>query len=306
MSDSLQYFYRSQIDTNKWDQCIDNASNGLIYAYSFYLDHMCAQWDALVLNDYEAVMPIPKRKKLGVQYAYQPAFMASLGVFGKKLTKEVYDTFIQAIPAKYKLIDIKMNYGNVFADAQHSLKLHKNFVLPLNQPYNTLYNGYRENTRRNIKKARQLNSRYVNNIPVEEVIALARKQMDSISDFTHTDYVNFTRLYHFLHQKQKAITCGVYSTADELIASCVYFFSHNRAYYILAGNHPDSRNRGASHHLVDRFIYDFADKPLLLDFEGSDVPSLAFFYSGFGATYEVYHTLWMNRLPWYVKWFKAG
>jgi hypothetical protein len=304
MSDSLQYLHRSQIDTNKWDQCIDNASNGLIYACSFYLDHMCTQWDALVLNDYEAVMPIPKRRKWGIQYAYQPAFVASLGVVGKNLTKEVYDRFIQAIPAKYKLIDIKMNYGNVFSATQNSL--HKNFVLPLNQPYNTLYNGFRENTRRNIKKARQLNSRYVNNIPVEEVIALARKQMDSISDFTDTDYVNFARLYHFLHQKQQAVTCGVYSLNNELIASCVFFFSHNRAYYILAGNHPESRNQGASHYLVDRFIYDFANKPLLLDFEGSDVSSLAFFYSGFGATCEVYHTLWINRLPWYVRWIKGG
>jgi len=306
MSNRLQYLHRSQIDTFKWDQCIDNASNGLIYAYSFYLDHMCAQWDALVLNDYEVVMPIPKRRKLGIQYAYQPAFIASLGVFGKNVTKELFNQFIQAIPAKYKLTDIKVNYGNVFGDIQDPSKLHKNFVLPLNQPYDALYNDYRENTKRNIRKAGQLNNRYTNDIPVEEVVALARKQWDSITDFTDMDYANFTRLYYFLHQKQKAITCGVYSLAGELIASCVYFFSHNRAYYILVGNHPDSKKQGASHFLIDRFIYDFAGKPLLLDFEGSDVPSLAFFYSGFGATFEVYRTLWINRLPWYVNWIKGS
>ncbi|HEY8896285.1 MAG TPA: GNAT family N-acetyltransferase, partial [Niastella sp.] len=302
MSKSLQYLHRSQIDTGKWDQCIDNASNGLIYAYSFYLDHMCAQWDALVLNDYEVVMPIPKRRKWGIQYAYQPAFIASLGVFGKNVTKEVFDQFIQAIPAKYKLTDIKVNYGNVFGVIQDSSKLHKNFVLPLNQPYDVLYNGYRENTKRNIRKAVQLNNRYANNIPVEEVVRLACKQWDNITDYTNADYANFTRLYYFLHRKQKAITCGVYSLAGELIASSVYFFSHNRAYYILVGNHPESKQQGASHFLIDRFIYDFAGKPLLLDFEGSDVPGLAFFYSGFGATFEVYRTLWINRLPWYVNW----
>jgi hypothetical protein len=265
---------------------------------------MCAHWDALVLNDYEAVMPIPKRKKWGFQYAYQPAFMASLGVFGTRITKEVYNEFIAAIPEKYKLIDVKMNYGNVFGDPQ--IPFHKNFVLSLNQPYDALYNGYRDNTRRNIKKARQLNCRYAIKIPVEEVIKLARKQMDAISDFTDTDYVNFTRLYYFLQQQHKALTCGVYSSANELIASCVYFFSHNRAYYILAGNHADGKSQGASHYLVDRFIFDFAAKPLVLDFEGSDVDSLAFFYSGFGATYETYRTLWANRLPWYIKWIKAG
>jgi len=304
MSNSLQYLHRSEIDTGKWDRCIDNASNGLIYAYSFYLDHMCTQWDALVLNDYEAVMPLPKRKKLGIQYVYQPAFIASQGVFGKNVTREMVNEFIQAIPAKYRLIDIKLNYSNVFGDSPDASKLHKNFVLPLDQSYDTLYNGYRENTRRNIKKALQLNSRYANDIPVEDVIALARKQLDEIIDFTDADYVNFTRLFYFLKQKQKAITCGVYSSAGELIASCVYFFSHNRAYYILAGNHADGKKQGASHYLIDRFIYDFAEKPLLLDFEGSDVSSLAFFYSGFGANFEVYPSLWINRLPWYVKWIK--
>src|SRR5256885_4359876 len=122
MSNNLQYLDRSQVDTGKWDRCIDNASNGLIYAYSFYLDHMCTQWDALVLNDYEVVMPIPKRKKWGIQYVYQPAFIASLGVFGKNITREVFNEFIQAIPAKYKLTDIKINYGNLFGDTPDSLK----------------------------------------------------------------------------------------------------------------------------------------------------------------------------------------
>ena len=48
---NIQYLSHEQIDKAKWDQCIDNASNGLIYAYSFYLDTMADNWDALVLND---------------------------------------------------------------------------------------------------------------------------------------------------------------------------------------------------------------------------------------------------------------
>src|SRR5687767_14846783 len=60
---NLQYLHRKQIDTRKWDQCITNAANGLIYARSFYLDTMASNWDALVLGDYEAVMPLTWRKK---------------------------------------------------------------------------------------------------------------------------------------------------------------------------------------------------------------------------------------------------
>ena len=51
MHHNLQYLHRTQIDTQKWDQCITNAANGLLYAHSFYLDHMADNWDALVLGE---------------------------------------------------------------------------------------------------------------------------------------------------------------------------------------------------------------------------------------------------------------
>src|SRR5678809_1754095 len=98
----IEYLTHQQIDKAKWDICIDSADNGLIYAYSFYLHHMAKHWDALVLNDYEAVMPLTWNKKYGFYYLYQPAFTASLGVFGKNLTKEIIDDFISMLPSKFK------------------------------------------------------------------------------------------------------------------------------------------------------------------------------------------------------------
>ena len=55
---NIAYLSNKNIDKQKWDRCIDMASNGLIYAYSFYLDAMSKHWDALILNDYEIVMPL--------------------------------------------------------------------------------------------------------------------------------------------------------------------------------------------------------------------------------------------------------
>jgi len=70
------------------------------------------------------------------------------------------------------------------------------------------------------------------------------------------------------------------------------------------GNHPNGRTLGASHALVDAFIKDQAGQDLLLDFEGSDIRNLAFFYSSFGATEEKYPAIKLNRLPWYIRWMK--
>jgi Acetyltransferase (GNAT) domain len=298
---SIQYLHRSQIDIVKWDKCIEEAPNGLIYAFSFYLDHMSKHWHALVLGDYEAVFPLTWNKKWGIYYLYQPAFTASLGIFGKNCTPELVKQFIAAIPSRFRLIEIDLNKGNATADGS---LMRNNYILDLGRSYDVLYSNYRDNIRRNIKKCQQLNCRYETGIPVEEVLALSRQQLQKVSDLTQQDYTNFFDLYRFLVEKGKALTCGVYTASNELVASCVYFFSHKRAYYILVGNHPNGKTIGASHYLVDRFIHDHSEKELLLDFEGSDIRNLAFFYGSFGATTETYPALRINKLPWWLKWLK--
>ncbi|HEY0042670.1 MAG TPA: GNAT family N-acetyltransferase, partial [Flavisolibacter sp.] len=115
---------------------------------------------------------------------------------------------------------------------------------------------------------------------------------------------NFRSLFGQLLKKGGAKTYGILSKSGELLASCVFFFSRRRAYYILVGNHPNGRTLGASHALIDAFICDHAEQDLLLDFEGSDIRNLAFFYSSFGATEEKYAAIKYNRLPWWANWLK--
>ena len=304
MPASIQYTPRSEIDISKWDACIDASPNGLVYAYSYYLDAMSKNWDALIGGDYETVMPLTWNKKYGIYYLYQPAFTASLGVFGKKLDAQTVADFIQAIPKKFKLIEISLNAGNALPAAS-GVSIQSNYMLDLNKSYEALYNGYRDNIKRNIKKSVQLGCRYKTDINVDEVIALSKEQMQKVSNVSNEDYKNFKNLYQLLHQKGEAITTAIYSAENNLLASAVYFFSHHRAYYIMVGNHPNGKTLGASHYLIDRFIHEHANQNLLLDFEGSDIRNLAFFYSSFGASVETYSALRINRLPWWIKLFKV-
>jgi len=299
----IQYLSHHEIDKPKWDRCIKEADNGLIYGYSFYLDHMADHWDGLVLNDYEAVMPLTWNKKYGIYYLYQPFLCAQLGVFGKNVDAKTSKSFLHAIPSKYKYWDIYLNHRNILHLKDFDIFLRSNFVLKLSASYDALYNHYRENIQRNIKKAFQAGCAAQTNFPVELVIELARQQMKDYSDQKH-DLERFKKLHYLLHEKKQAVTYGIFSPSRELLASCVFFFSHNRAYYILVGNHPNGRTLGASHALIDAFIKDHAGKHLLLDFEGSDIGNLALFYSSFGATDEKYPAVRLNNLPWYIKWVK--
>ena len=83
----IAYLTYQQINKSKWDDCINKSINKLIYAESFYLDTITENWDAIVLNDYEAVMPLIWKKKFGIKYLYQPAFLQQAGIFVSKKIK---------------------------------------------------------------------------------------------------------------------------------------------------------------------------------------------------------------------------
>ena len=303
MSD-IQYLTQQQIDREKWDRCVRRADNGLVYSFSFYLDHMARHWDALVLGDYEAVMPLTWHKKYGIAYLYQPFLAAQLGITGNHLDAKVVETFLHSIPSHFKYIDIYLNHQNVFPIPGFPLYQRVNFVLNLGSSYDVLIKGYRENIRRNTKKAEQAGCTLHKDIPVTQVIDLALLQMREHSDESNENAKRFEKLYTLLQSRQMAMTYGMNDAKGELVASCVFFFSHNRIYYILVGNHPNGKTLGASHALIDAVIKEYAGQNFLLDFEGSDVPSLAFFYSSFGGVEEKYAGLRMNRLPFYLRWMK--
>ena len=300
----ISYLPQANIDKIKWDCCIDNSGNGLIYAYSFYLDAMSENWDGLVLNDYEMVMPLTWKKKYTIYYLYQPFLTASLGIFGNNISAELVKSFLENIPSKFKYWDFYLNRDNLFSLQGFPMYERHNYVLPLKNPYENLKSNYAKSHERNIKRAAQFGNIVKKNIPIDEVIHLAKNQAKDFSKADEKDYENFAQLFEFLRRKNRAVTYGVYSSQKKLVASCAYFFSHNRAYYILVGNHPDGKTSGASHLMIDEFIKEHASENLILDFEGSNIASLAFFYKSFGAVLEKYPGIKMNRLSSFAKLFR--
>ncbi len=53
--------------------------------------------------------------------------------------------------------------------------------------------------------------------------------------------------------------------------------------------------------MIDRYIHLHCGTQACIDFEGSDIPTVARFYEGFGASAEQYYSYRINRLPWLLK-----
>ena len=302
---TIQHLKRNQVDVARWDACIQSATNGSPYALHDYLDALTPQWEALIAGDYEFVMPLPVRKKWGVAYLYQPFLIPQLGVFGQMPNEDMLQSFLHSIPKQIKWIDITLNPNSIPTTGNFHLQTRKNYLLNLSPPYEKLAASYRENHRRNLARSVKAGFIIDRNIDPCRIYELAESYLGPRGHFPSEQKEHFLTLANKWIGAGKASAYGVLA-GDKLLASALFLMYGNRAYYLLVGNHPDGKTLGASHALIDAFIRDHAGQNLTLDFEGSDVPSLAFFYESFGASEEYYGWLRINRLPKWISWIKAN
>ena len=302
-SKHISYIKHQDIDDDKWCRCIENAGNSRIYANNWHLDRTAVVWDALIFGDYEFVMPLPIRSKFGITYIYQPLFSQQLGIFPEP-TKEIAGLFYNALITKYKYCDIHINSQNpaLLSNSAMSFVPRVNQLLDLQYNYKSLAKSYSTNTKRNIAKSAGNNFQFITGIQIDEYIEFRlqnlpekfpKKEINKLkSTISYGQYKGIGEIY------------GVYSSENELCAAVYFCKWKNRVIYLNAVTNKTGKDLGAMYFLVDSFLKENAERDLILDFEGSMVPGVARFYSGFGAVTETYHQLKFNRLPFPLRWLK--
>ena len=302
----IHYLPNADIDYDKWDACIEASVNGLAYAYSWYLDIVAPDWEALVMDDYEVVMPLPKRKKWGITYLFQPLLVQQLGVFSPfPLNQVVFNDFLGAIPKQYQWIDGYLNEGNNFTVKILESNARSNYLLFLNKPYEQLYQHYHTNTRRNLKKAQKQSLTIQTSISPDELVAFFQKTLQPKLHYITDEYCRLLLqlIYRSVH-RGCGITIGVYDEVNQLCSAAFFLDSHYRLTDLAPATNQSGRENGAMFFLLDSLIRKYANSDYTLDFEGSMVPSVARFYKGFGGLEVNYWHIRENRLPWWAKWIK--
>jgi len=303
----ISYLKHNEIDKQKWDSCIDNCTNNLIYTYSWYLDIVSPKWEALVEDDYKSVMPLTGNKKYGIHYLYPPYFAQQLGVFSKgKLTQTKVEEFLNAIPSHYKFIEISLNKHNTFDLPGFHIKRNTNIELSLNSSYESLRKHFSEDTKRNIKKAIKHEVYIKKNISPSSLISIFRKNTGKkISNLKGKNYKVLGTLINTCIEKKYAEVWGAYTKDNKLCAGVVWLVKNNRAIFLFSATNEQAKKSGAMFFLIDSFIQKQAGKEIILDFEGSNLPGLARFYKGFGSDEFVYLQVRKNDLPKLVRWIKG-
>lgn len=302
----IKYLKREEIEDKKWNGCVHFAINNMPYAYTWYLDNVAEFWDGLVYGDYEIVFPLVYNNKWGVEYLYQPFFTQQLGIFSHEpFGNRHILAFLEAIPQRFKYIDIQVNAHNKTDMEGFEWTERTNLELDLSSNYKTVRANYSSNTKRNLKKTGQHGLSISNNIKPEQLVDFFKQHTaPKIDGIQESHFHTLHRIiYKALHHSMGG-TFGVYNANNQLIATTFYLYGKSRIINLLPSTSDEGRDTGAAAFLLDTTIRQNAGKPMILDFEGSMIPSIARFYKGFGAEEKPYWQLKRNNLPWYMKLFK--
>ena len=292
----ITYLKRAEIDSLKWDKCVNfHLINSAVFAQHWFLDGCCERWDAVVVGDYQAVLPLPIRRKWGVDYVYPPFFAFRLGFFGKELTQKEMDEALDLVAKKFKWADMFFS-----ADIQYkkgNIIPHRTYLLDLQADYETVRKNYHESHRRNCKKGKEENHRIVFDADPQEIINLFRNNRgkEASVGYKASDYEALLHIVSLLRTQKAVEIAGVRNEDGVLCAGAFFPFWDGKYSFLFSGRNSDKQSRSL-YFLIDDFIVRHAGEARFLDFNGSDNPAIARFYAGFGAKEMLFTQLTINQL----------
>jgi hypothetical protein len=292
------------IDKEKWNRCVNENENGLIYSSTQYLDSICDNWHGLVVDDYAAVMALPWRKKIGIRYGYIPPFIQQLGLIGDISNIESVE-LIKAIQQFISFADIHFNFSNISIAKTIPAILRTNLVIDLSQPLDKIRSAFKKDTRENIRKAETQELLYTSETEIDKAISLYQTHYGERMKHIHEpDYNHFLQLSRYLEIKSQCFTRQVTDENGNVLSIGLFLKDEKRIYNLMNTTVPEGRNKEANYFLLDRVIAEFAGQSLLFDMEGSELPGVRAFYEKFGAVNQPYFYYHYNGLPWLLRLLK--
>ena len=282
----IQLLKHREINKEKWDLLVDKFAKGLPYAYSWYLDAVCEEWNVIIYKDYEAGFAFQIKNKFGLPYSLHPFLVQQLGFFGNDIS--VFNKILSLIETKVFHYHYQLNHFNKI-DNNLLSETKVNYELQLNKSSEDIKKLYKTNNKRNLKKAK------ANNISVTIEYKLRPTDIEFIQKYSKVDF-DHTRFNQFLQlmknaNSENALEIYRAEIENELMAMVIFIKNKTRSVYLMAINNKAGQDKKANFLLVDSFITNNANSNIILDFEGSNIEGIARFYAGFGAVETNYQLI---------------
>ncbi len=297
----IQHLTHNEINTLKWDKSIRDSFNGVIFAFSWYLDIIAEDWEALVSEDYEYVMPLPLRHIMGITYVEMPKFSVHLGVFTKKMLDEkILHEFLEKIP--YPCLGYALNVHNpISVDVNFKVKNSPSYRLDMISSYSKAKQRYTTEFNALLVKSISSNVAVQNGLSPNSFVDFMQNNAQ-LKNKLHQDKVEILRRLAVNAVRYRVgVIYGAYSANNNLSAAALLIGSHNKAYFVAAGASKQGIKENAMALLLNVYLEQQAEYNLTILFEGLNLPDREKFITGIGAKRYSQYTLEQNNLPWYLK-----
>ncbi|MDA3866844.1 MAG: hypothetical protein PF489_08875 [Salinivirgaceae bacterium] len=256
---ALKYVTYTNIDTRKWDICINKSFNTLVYAYSWYLDAIAERWDAIIEGDYEAVLPIPLWHIRGKWRIRALSIVPQLGVFSTvPLTHEKTEAFLLAVAEKYKHFQIPLNVMN--GQSFHGFKQ----VIRHTYNKDLIYASDTQHKPVGIATTAGGNGMYVNKGVQLAVIInfLLRVYGGKINS---RDILAMRRIVSFSSRSSFGTAYGVYSETNNLEGLGYVLRFHNRVYLLFCVSENEKNAKHIFQLIVGQLYSEYEHQDLVLE-----------------------------------------
>jgi hypothetical protein len=269
----------NEIDFKKYTQCLEDSEQRNWYAKKEVLDELSGSWEALVYGDYEAVLPVPMRKKLGINFVIMPLFCQQLGVFSGKDNPEINNLLLQYLKKKYQVLFYSFNQNNSFSE---NLEKKKNYIIPISD--------YEILRRKKYFKGRKSTAKCAQHLIYKE-IELNADSLKFIENNNKgipkkSDFEKFIKYLRFLDQTKALQLCGAY-LGEELINLAILISEKGQLSLLALINDETYKNENGPSFLIDKILHLYIHEKSF-NFMGSNIRGIEVFFKSFGAELQEY------------------
>jgi len=170
---AIRYLVQEDIDYSRWDRCIHLSLNSEVYVFSWFLDAIAGTWDALVEDDYRAVMPLVNKRKFLTKVIYRHPLLNHLGIFSESPVKaDKIMSFLESIPDKFTKIEICFNRQNTQALRESFSGCRSVYEMDLIVPYEKKERSYPDEIKNAIGLAQNRKLSVMKHIALSELESL--------------------------------------------------------------------------------------------------------------------------------------
>lgn len=272
----------------QYEQIVASDARFGFFAQIWVQDSLHPEWQYILNKDERILLRIPVVKKWGLSAHLQPLFIRSLEMLGSDRIEDLTALLAFLKQRNFLHLNISLSNGMELSSMKGKFQ-----TLQLGLPINEVRQGYAENNKRTLKKAKELKCIEVS-FSVFHTFFITQKG-ENLGNLNAAAWGRLEKLVTLAYTKEAAYCFGAFEQ-EQLVAVGLFFKWKDQLYFMKGTLNDPGKKVGALVFLIDAVLEKYSTTCSVLDFVGSNQESIAAFYRKFGAKDQAYGIV-KGRIP---------